>query len=392
MSSISISPEKGTIELRVDRNALLEGLQSAARIASAKTSITALSGVQLAASATGIELRATDLELSLRLPLKGEVVSVGEVVLPARLFTDVVRALPNGQVSLKARSTKQDVEIKSGSATFDLKTLRAEDFPTLPEAVGDSEVTLPAEVLDSTIKRVERAASSDPSRPVLTGVLVQAEGTSLKMVATDSYRLSVKETELSTPLTNAFEANVPARALQEAVRLAKGVKGEVGADESGPASGSVRIVMQENQIVFDLDGTILASRLIDGQFPKYAELIPDSFDHEVKLSASELLDVVRRISLLAQRTKPLTLSFEKGSLTISAETPDIGEARESLPVPYDGEQLDIGFNPDYLRDGIESAGDEEIIFKLLSPNRPGLIESGSGGGFLYLIMPIRLGN
>lgn len=392
MSSTSISPEKGTIELKVDRNALLEGLQSAARIASAKTSITALSGVQLAASATGIELRATDLELSLRLPLKGEVVSVGEVVLPARLFTDVVRALPNGQVSLKARSTKQDVEIKSGSATFDLKTLRAEDFPTLPEAVGDSEVTLPAEVLDSTIKRVERAASSDPSRPVLTGVLVQAEGTSLKMVATDSYRLSVKETELSTPLTNAFEANVPARALQEAVRLAKGVKGDVGDDESGPAAGSVRIVMQENQIVFDLDGTILASRLIDGQFPKYAELIPDSFDHEVKLSASELLDVVRRISLLAQRTKPLTLSFEKGSLTISAETPDIGEARESLPVPYDGEQLDIGFNPDYLRDGIESAGDEEIIFKLLSPNRPGLIESGSGGGFLYLIMPIRLGN
>ncbi|MCX6388260.1 MAG: DNA polymerase III subunit beta, partial [Solirubrobacterales bacterium] len=317
MPSTSISPEKGTIELKVDRHALLEGLQSAARIASAKTSITALSGVQLAASATGIELRATDLELSLRLPLKGEVVSVGEVVLPARLFTDVVRALPNGQVSLKARSTKQDVEIKSGSATFDLKTLRAEDFPTLPEAVGDSEVTLPAEVLDSTIKRVERAASSDPSRPVLTGVLVQAEGTSLKMVATDSYRLSVKETELSTPLTNAFEANVPARALQEAVRLAKGVKGDVGDDESGPAAGSVRIVMQENQIVFDLDGTILASRLIDGQFPKYAELIPDSFDHAVKLSASELLDVVRRISLLAQRTKPLTLSFEKGSLTIS---------------------------------------------------------------------------
>ena len=150
--------------------------------------------------------------------------------------------------------------------------------------------------------------------------------------------------------------------------------------------------MQENQIVFDLDGTVLASRLIDGQFPKYKELIPDAFDHEVKLSASELLDVVRRISLLAQRTKPLTLSFEKGSLTISAETPDIGEARESLPVPFDGEQLDIGFNPDYLRDGIESAGDEEIIFKLLSSNRPGLIESGSGGGFLYLIMPIRLGN
>jgi DNA polymerase-3 subunit beta len=150
--------------------------------------------------------------------------------------------------------------------------------------------------------------------------------------------------------------------------------------------------VQENQIVFDLDGTVLASRLIDGQFPKYKELIPDEFDHELKFNSAELSDVVRRISLLAQRTKPLTLSFEKGSLTISAETPDIGEARESIPINYDGEPLEIGFNPDYLRDGIESAGDEEIVLKLLTANRPGLIESGSEGGFLYLIMPIRLGS
>ena len=368
----------------------MEGLQSAARIASSKTTITALSGVQLSASGKAIELRATDLELSLRLPLAGEVVSEGDVVLPARLFTDVVRSLPAGEVTLTARAAEQDVEIVAGSATFDLKTLRAEDFPTLPEPSGDSEVTLSAEILDSTIRRVERAASSDPSRPVLTGVLVQAEGSTLRMVATDSYRLSLKETELTEPLSTSFEANVPARALQEAVRLAKGVKGD--GDEEGAAKGSVRIAMQENQIVFNLDGTVLASRLIDGQFPKYKELIPDKFDHEIKMASSELADVVRRISLLAQRNKPLTLSFEKGSLTISAETPDIGEARESLPVPFDGEPLEIGFNPEYLRDGIDSAGGEDVVIKLLSANRPGLIEAGGDGGFFYLIMPIRLGN
>ncbi|CAB4869672.1 MAG: DNA polymerase III subunit beta [Actinobacteria bacterium] len=390
---MSSTSEKGTIGLKIERDLLLEGLQSATRIASSKTSITALSGVQLAAGPDGIELRATDLELSLRLPLAGEVTSPGEVVLPARLFTDVVRALPAGQVTLKARASQQDVEITSGSATFDLKTLRAEDFPTLPQSSGDSVVVLPAEVLDATIRRVERAASMDPSRPVLTGVLVQAEASTLRMVATDSYRLSVKETTLETPLTNGFEANVPARALQEAVRLSKGTKGDPAADgEEAPAKGSVRIAVQENQIVFDLDGTVLASRLIDGQFPKYKELIPDKFDHELKFNSAELSDVVRRISLLAQRTKPLTLSFEKGSLTISAETPDIGEARESIPINYDGEALEIGFNPDYLRDGIESAGDEEIVLKLLTANRPGLIESGSEGGFLYLIMPIRLGS
>jgi DNA polymerase-3 subunit beta len=210
------------------------------------------------------------------------------------------------------------------------------------------------------------------------------------MVATDSYRLSLKETELTEPLSTSFEANVPARALQEAVRLAKGVKGD--GEEEGSAKGSVRIAMQENQIVFNLDGTVLASRLIDGQFPKYKELIPDKFDHEIKMASAELADVVRRISLLAQRNKPLTLSFEKGSLTVSAETPDIGEARESLPVPFDGEPLEIGFNPEYLRDGIDSAGGDDVVIKLLSANRPGLIEAGGDGGFFYLIMPIRLGN
>jgi DNA polymerase-3 subunit beta len=384
------STQQGNISLKINRETLLEGLQSAARIASSKTTITALSGVQLSASGNSIELRATDLELSLRLPLAGDVLSAGEVVLPARLFTDVVRSLPGGDVTLTSRPAEQDVQIVAGSATFDLKTLRAEDFPTLPDPSGDSEVTLSAEILDSTIRRVEKAASSDPSRPVLTGVLVQAEGKTLRMVATDSYRLSLKETELTEALATSFEANVPARALQEAVRLAKGAKSD--GDSEVSAQGSVRIAMQENQIVFNLDGTVLASRLIDGQFPKYKELIPEKFDHEIKMASAELADVVRRISLLAQRNKPLTLSFEKGSLTISAETPDIGEARESMPVPFDGEPLEIGFNPEYLRDGIDSAGGEDVVIKLLSPNRPGLIEAGGDGGFFYLIMPIRLGN
>lgn len=359
---------------------MLEGLQAATRIASSRTTIQALTGVQLAAGSGGIELRATDMELSVRLPLEGTVETPGEVVLPARLFADVVRALPSGKVTLEGRGATQDLEIRAGSATFDLRTLRAEDFPTLPAAGGDSSVNIPASALDETVKRVERAASNDPSRPVLTGVLVQVEGTMLRMVSTDSYRLAVKETPLESTVSDGFEANVPARALQEVVRLAQGSEGEV------------RISRQENQIVFEVEGSVLASRLIDGQFPKYADLLPDSFEHELKVASGELAEVVRRISLLAQRSKPLTLAFEEGSLTVSAETPDIGEARESLPIPFSGEPFEIGFNPDFLRDGIESAGESDLILKLISPVRPGLIESGDGGGFLYLIMPIRLGN
>jgi DNA polymerase-3 subunit beta len=374
----STSQTKGIPQITVDREALLEGLQAASRIASSRTSIQALTGVQLAAGSGGIELRATDLELSVRLPLEGQVQTAGEVVLPARLFADVVRSLPGGTVSIVGRGATQDVEITAGSATFDLKTLRAEDFPTLPASGGNSAVTIPAAALESTVKRVEKAASTDQTRPVLTGVLFQVEGKVLRMVATDSYRLSFKETELEKEIPEGFDANVPARALQEAVRLSQG-------SEQG-----VLISLQETQVVFDFGGIVLASRLIDGQFPKYRELLPEKFEHELRISSEELGGVIRRISLLAQRTKPLTLSFTKGTLTVSAQTPDIGEATETLPVPFDGEDLDIGFNPDYLRDGIESAGEGDLILKLISSLRPGLIESGDGSGFMYLIMPIRL--
>lgn len=374
------SENTGSIHLKLGKTELFEALQAATRIASTRTSIQALAGVQISADASSIELRATDMELSLRLPLQGSVVKPGEVVLPARLFADVVRSLPSGEVELEARSEKQDVELKGGSATFDLRTLRAEDFPTLPSGGGEKSVSLPAQALAETIKRVERAASTDQARPVLTGILVQAEATSLRMVATDSYRLAIKETPLAEALPESFEANVPARALQEAVRLAQGVE-----------DANVQITVEENQIVFTIDKATLASRLIDGQFPKYADLLPDAFEHELKISGEEILEVVRRVSLMAQGNKPLKLSFEKGSLTVSSETQDVGEARESLPVPFDGEGFEIGFNPAFLRDGIESSESGDIVFKLISAVRPGLIESADGSGFRYLIMPIRLG-
>lgn len=374
----STSEASSPISFKVAKDDLAEALGSATRIASSRTSIQALAGVQISASGEGIELRATDMELALRLPLEGEVIKEGEVVLPGRLFADVVRSLPAGDLELTARNATQDVEVKSGPSTFTIRTLRTEDFPTLPRGDGKDSVQIPAGVLGETVRRVERASSSDQSRPVLTGILVQAEGDVLRMVATDSYRLAVKETTLAQSLSGSFEANVPARALQEAVRLS------TDGDES-----LVGISVEENQIVFSVGGSVLASRLIDGQFPKYADLIPESFEHELKLDAGEVLDVIRRVSLMAQGSKPLTLSFLKGELTVRAETQDVGEAHESVPVPFEGESLEIGFNPVFLRDGFESAGEGGITFKLISSVRPGLISDGDG--FEYLIMPMRLG-
>jgi DNA polymerase-3 subunit beta len=333
------------VKLSTTSQQLLGQLQTVSRVASTRSAVQALSGVQLDASGTTIELRATDMELALRVPLEASVEREGTVVLPARLLLDVARQLPTGNVSLELRAAEQD--------------------PALP--------------LDRTIDRVERSASKDETRPILTGVLVSASGTQLRMVATDSYRLSVKETTLEAPLIGELEANVPVRALQELRRLI------AGSDDP-----EVRITVRENQIIFEHGAATLSSRLIDGQFPNYRQLLPDTYEHELHVPGDELAGVVRRISLMAQKNAPLRLAFTEGQLTVSAQTPDVGEASEPLPVPFNGEPFEIGFNPEYLKDGLESVGSDDVVLKLISPLRPGLIESGDGSGFLYLIMPIRL--
>jgi DNA polymerase-3 subunit beta len=214
---------------------------------------------------------------------------------------------------------------------------------------------------------------------VLTGILMSASGQELRMVATDSYRLSVKETALESPLSGTLEANVPARALQELVRIS----------QQAPAD-SVEVSVGQNQVVFQWGEVVLSSRLIEGQFPNYRQLLPETVEHEMRLASGELTEVVRRISLLAQKNAPLRLSFSEGTLTVSAQTPDVGEASEAIPVPFNGEAFEIGFNPDFLRDGLESIETDELVLKLISPLRPGLIESPDTGDFVYLIMPIRL--
>lgn len=366
------------MKISIAHDVLVAHLQVVARVASTRSAIQALSGVQISASQQGVELRATDMDIGLRSPIAAEVQRPGEVVLPARLLLEVVRRLPGPSVSIELRPEQGDVELVAGSATFHLRTLRAEDFPGLPERGGDTTVTMPAPAFTETIARVSRSASRDETRPILTGVLVSAEGSTLRMVATDSYRLSVKETALEKPLAQGFEANVPARALEELSRLA------------GAETESIEIGVRGNQVVFSAGDATLSSRLIDGQFPNYRQLLPEQFEHELTLDTAEFLEVVERISLMAQKNAPLRLSFTDGELRVSAQTPDVGEASDSFAVPFAGEPFEIGFNPEFLIAGLQSAAADKVVLKLISPLRPGLLESADGSGFLYLIMPIRL--
>src|SRR5271166_6105183 len=236
------------MKLSLSTSELLAQLQTATRVASTRSAVQALSGVMISAQPDAApELLATDMEIGLRVPLNAEVLQPGSVVLPARLLLDVARSLSADRLTLELRSAEQDVELICGATTFHLRTLRAEDFPSLPAPSPDTRVALPAEAFVQTISRVARSASRDETRPVLTGILMSASGQELRMVATDSYRLSVKETALSTALERGIEANVPARALAELVRIAEQL-----------ASESVAVSVQQSQIVFELGEVVLS--------------------------------------------------------------------------------------------------------------------------------------
>jgi DNA polymerase III subunit beta len=368
------------LKLTVSRETLLSRLGVAVRAASTRSAIQTLAGVLIRVDDDLAELQATDMELGVRIGLDTVDASPGTVVVPGRLLLDVVRSLPKDELTLEHRPSQQDVEVVAGASRFHLRTLPPEDFPKLPQPPTTGTLTVPADAFVDTIVRVARAASRDETRPHLTGVLVTASGRDLRMVATDSYRLSVKETKLEAELDGSIEANVPARTLQELGRIAS-------------AAGAQEIVVAalENQVVFTVDDVVLSSRLVEGRFPNYQQLLPDSYEHELRVRRDELLEVVRRVGLLAQKNAPLRLRFADGALNVSAQTPDVGEASESLPVPFSGESLEIGFNPEFFRDGLESTEADELVLKLISPLRPGLIQSGEeGAGFLYLVMPIRL--
>ncbi len=367
------------MKLSTSRDSLLAGLQVVGRAVSTRATLPALSGIKFDLTEEGLILQATDMEVGISIALT-EITTVapGSVLLPGRLVGDVVRSLPSGQVEIALRPEQGDVELSAAGAHFHLRTLPAEDFPRFPE-LGDSAVALPAQPLAETVDRVARAASRDEVRPILTGVLFQAEGSTLTMVATDSYRLSVKHTELESALTEAIEANVPARALRELARV-------VAQQEPD----QVAMSLARNQAVFQAGPVVLFSRLIEGQFPSWRQLIPESFEHEVRLPRGELLEVARRIGQLAQRNAPLRFAFAEGELTVAAETPEVGDASEAIPAPYSGEPLEIAFNPQFLIEGLESVDTDELVVKLSSPLRPGLLEPAGREDFSYLVMPIRL--
>ncbi len=365
------------MRLTCPRDELATRLALASRAASGKGTIPVLANVLLRAEEGVVELAATDMEVSLRVPLEDAGVEEhGSVVLP-RLAADLVRSMAPGPVSLVHNQNEGQIQISGGGSSFSLNCHQAGEYPELPSDGGVGS-TIPADRFVTCSERVVRAASRDETRPVLTGVLVRIGPDGLTMAATDSYRLAVRTVPLESPPEDTREAILPARAVAEASRLATQAK-----------DGDIELVLGESQATIRCGGVRLTTRLIDGQFPDYRQLIPPEFDHEVRLDRAEFLGVLTRIGVLAQRTAPLRLSFEQGQLTIATASEQVGEGRESMPVPYSGELLEIGFNADFLREGVEGLDGDEVRLGLISPLRPGLLR-GQSDDHRYLLMPIRL--
>ncbi len=360
----------------LDRSELLGALSIVSKGTSSRTTLPILSGIHISASDDRIVMKATDLEISVKASVKASVEKAGETVAAGRLMAEIVRSLPESAVTLETTSS-DSLTISGAQSSFKVKTLSPDDFPTFPEVGEGPRVSIPANVFSSVVKQVSRAVSRDETRPVLTGMLVVLEGLRLKMVATDSYRLAVREMELPESVTEPMEVVVPGKALEEVARL-------LGSAET------VSFGFSDNQVILEFGDTVYVSRRIEGSYPNYNQLLPAEYTSRAIVDRGELADSVKRVALLAQHNAPLRFEMTESTVTLSAVTPDVGEATESLMVATEGGDIAIAFNPAFLADGIASSDAQSIAVEMTNPLKPAVIRSAEEDGFLYLLMPVRL--
>lgn len=363
------------MKFRCERDVLVEALGSAGRAAAGRgTSLPVLSGVRVELTGNRLRLTGTDLELTIAVEVEVAGDVDGTTVLPGRLASDIVRALPGGSVEVEVDS--EQARIAAGRSEFSLRVLPADEFPRLPEPAGDP-VTLASAELSGALAQVVRAASSDDARPILTGVLLAAHDGGLRLVATDSYRLAVRDLPGTSVLAEGQHVLVPSRALQELARVL------AGAD-------TLTVRLGERDASFEVGGTRLTTVLIEGEFPPYERLIPQAQPNRLTVGREVLLDAVRRVKLLAREATPVRLVMSADGLELVAVTQDVGQAHESLDAKHEGEPLTVAFNPDYLLQGIEVAPGDEVTLETIDALKPAVMRVPEHPEFLYLLMPVRV--
>jgi DNA polymerase-3 subunit beta len=369
------------VKFRCERDKLVEALGAAQRaVTNRGSSLQVLSGVRLELEGDRLRVTGSDLDLTISATIEVAAGDDGVGVLPAKLVTDIVRALGPGAVEVEVDD--DEARIVAGRSQFAVRTIPAHEFPQLPEP-ADQSVELDAQAFADALRQVISAASVDEARPILTGVLMAAEGDGLRLVATDSYRLAVRDLPGTSVLEPDQSVLVPSHALKELTRLL------------GDAS-TITLRLGERDASFELDGigdlgaVRLMTRLIEGEFPNYRGLIPKNQPNRLTVEREGLLEALRRVRLLAREATPVRLVMRPDSLELLAVTQDVGQAHEELDAKYEGTELTVAFNPEYLIAGIEVTPGDEITLETIDALKPALVHSLGDTEFLYLLMPVRV--
>lgn len=363
------------MKFKCERDTLISALSRAGRAVTTKVgSVAGLSGVLLELSGDSLSVTGSDVDLTIsdRITVGGG--ENGSALVQARLLTDIVRSLDLGAVEVEFDD--QVLKVRAGRSEFSLRTMPASDFPRI-RLLGEATVTVDGEALVGGLRQVVSAAGRDESRPVLTGVLLTAFGGGLRVVATDSYRLAQRDLTSVSMEVGDKGVLVPSRALEEVARL---VVGDV----------RVGVQLDENTVLFEVGETRLSARLINGDFPSYEGLIPTDHPNRLVVDRKALLDAIRRVRLLALAQVPMRVSMQAGGLTLSARAQDVGEATEEVAASYEGEDLVIAFNAEYLHDGVEALDCEDIVLLTADKLKPALLRSPDEDNFLYVLMPLRI--
>ncbi len=363
------------MKFRCERDILADALATAGRAATSRTgTLPVLSGVRLDVKGDVLTVTGTDLELTIRLdvPVGGDV--DGSAVVPARLVADIVKNLPSGAVDMSMGD--DELSISAGRSEFSVRPLSLADYPTQVDP-DIAPVTLASSEVADALRQVVRAASGDDARAVLTGVLLASEDSGVKMVATDSYRLAVRDLPQTSMLDAGQKVLVPSRALNELQRILGGAE-------------HLEVRLGQREAVFEAGSTRLTTRLIEGEYPNYRNLLPSSYPNVLTVGRDDLLDALRRVKILAQDSTPVRLGLGGDSLQLTAITQDVGNASEQVDASYDGTEMVIAFNPEYLSSGIDAVEGDEVTLSVLDPMKPAVLRGVGHDEYLYLLMPVRV--
>jgi DNA polymerase-3 subunit beta len=367
------------VKFRCERDTLADGVATAQRAVASRTgAMPVLSGVRVSVGSGQLELVGTDLELTIRVKLPVDSDGEGSAVVPARLLGDIVRQLEGPTVSIELND--DEAHIEAGRFATTLRTLAVAEFPRLPETT-ESGVRVEAAAFAEALRQVVSAASKDDARPILTGVLLTASAGGLRLVATDSYRLALRDLEGVSMLAEGQKVLVAAKGLAEVQRLLTS------------ADGAVDVVLAEREVVFRVGTTEVTTRLIEGEFPNYQQLIPSGYPNRLTVARDALQAAVNRVRLVggqSRDTAPIRMGMGPDGLELTAIAQDVGEAHESVEAKYEGTELTVAFNSQFLVDGLDAAASDEVVLESIDPLKPAVLRATDSPDFLYLLMPVRI--